>query len=444
MPRAHWEDGAEIVRNDLNAVSKGLQRELYDRLAYELMQRAENAFFQDSFLVQFSAANSIIIKKGVGFQTDSAQASPEPTKRMLYLAADTTKLISSPDSSNDRIDIVCVKAQIVDELIGSRKYKDATPAGTITTQSLVIQKDWEAEILIVDGTPGVSPVAPAVPTGYLKIAELYVTTVTGLAGSGAVTDSRSLLPVGSSTTINTTGYQRLPVGVAKTLAELFAASDALFKNGYFEYFDIDELGADPAAPAALSNKRRIYSKGGVVYVRDQLPGAAITPLGSGGGGGGGGANWQPVAGAGPVEDFEYDEKVWKFEQAAGQELTLWVRVPSSYLAGRQIKLKGMLYSPGASNNWKVQAQSTLVRKNNDAITSTANQQTANSGDITNAVANRLVEVSIDLSSSLGAINSVAVQPGDLLKVKLSRATPGGTEDTNDLRFIPSSTEVIFG
>ncbi len=47
MPRAHWEDGAEIVRNDLNATSKALQRELYDRVILELVQRAENAFFSD-------------------------------------------------------------------------------------------------------------------------------------------------------------------------------------------------------------------------------------------------------------------------------------------------------------------------------------------------------------------------------------------------------------
>lgn len=443
MPRAHWEDGAEIVRNDLNAVSKALQKELYDRVILELVQRAENAFFQDSFLCSYSSANQFNIKKGVGFQTDLAQASPEPQKRLIYRSADVTQLISSPDSVNDRIDIVCVKAAIVDELTGSRKYKDATTS-VITTQNLVIQKDWQAEILIVDGTPGVAPVAPAVPSGYLKIAEIYVTAVTGIANGGAITDSRALMPIGSSTTVNTTGFQRLPAGAAKTLLELFTASDALFKNGYFNYFDIDELVADPAAPAAASGKRRIYSKNGVVYVRDQAPGGAITPLGSGGGGGGGGANWVPVAGIGPVEDNEYDEKVWLFEQGAGQKLTLWAKVPTSYLAGRPIKMKGGFYSPSSSDDWKIQATCSLVRKNNDAVTSVANQNVSNSGDIVNAVANRFNEISLDLSTTLGAINSIAVQPGDLIKIEIERIAPSGTEDTADIRFIPSSTEVIFG
>jgi hypothetical protein len=438
MPRAHWEDGAEIVRNDLNATSKALQRELYDRVILELVQRAENAFFSDSFLCSFSSANQFIIKKGVGFISDAAQVSPEPQKRLLYRSADVTQLISSPDSVNDRIDIVCLIAGVVDELTGSRKFKDATTS-VITTQSLVIQKDWEAEILVVDGTPAVTPAAPAIPSGYIKIAEVYVTAVTGIANGAAITDTRSLMPIGSSTTVNTIGFQRLPAGAAKTLLELFTSADQFLKFGYFNYSDFDELGADPAAPGA--SKVRLYYKGGVWYGRSA---SGITPLGSGGGGGGGGANWVPVSGLGPVVDNEYDEKVWLFEQGAGQKLTLWSKVPTSYLAGRQIKMKGGFYSPSSADDWKVQATCTLIRKNNDAVTSVANQNVSNSGDIVNAVANRFNEISLDLSTTLGAINSVAVQPGDLIKIEIERIAPSGTEDAADLRFIPSSTEVIFG
>jgi len=438
MPRAHWEDGAEIVRNDLNATSKALQRELYDRVILELVQRAENAFFSDSFLCSFSSANQFIIKKGVGFISDAAQVSPEPQKRLLYRSADVTQLISSPDSVNDRIDIVCLRAGVVDELTGSRKFKDATTS-VITTQSLVIQKDWEAEILVVDGTPGVSPAAPAIPSGYIKIAEVYVTAVTGIANGAAITDTRSLMPIGSSTTVNTIGFQRLPAGASTSLLTLFTSIDSFLKFGYFNYSDFDELGADPAAPGA--SKVRLYYKGGVWYGRSA---SGITPLGSGGGGGGGGANWVPVAGLGPVQDNEYDEKVWLFEQGAGQKLTLWAKVPTSYLAGRQLKMKAGFYSPSSADDWKVQAVCTLIRKNNDAVTSVANQNVSNSGDIVNAVANRFNEISLDLSTTLGAINSIAVQPGDLIKIEIERIAPSGTEDTADIRFIPSSTEVIFG
>lgn len=438
MPRAHWEDGAEIVRNDLNAVAKALQKEMFDRVILELVQRAENAFFSDSFLCSFSSANQFIIKKGVGFQTDGTQVSPEPQKRLLFRAADVTQAISSPDSVNDRIDIVCLRAAVADELTGSRKFKDATTS-VISTQSLVIQKDWQAEVLVVDGTPGVSPVAPSVPSGYIKIAEIYVTAVTGIASGAAITDSRSLMPVGSATTVNTTVFLRLPAGSSTSLLSLFTSIDGFIRHGYFNYTDFDEVGSDPAAPGA--SKVRLYYKGGVWYGRTA---SGITPLGSGGGGGGGGANWVGVSGLSPIEDAEYDEKVWLFEQGAGQKLTLWVKVPTSYLAGRQVKMKGGFYSPSTADEWKVQAVATLIRKNNDPVTSVANQNTSDSGDITNAVADRFNELSFDLSTTLGAINSIAIQPGDLIKIEISRIAPTGTEDTADLRFIPSSTEVIFG
>lgn len=436
MPRAHWEDGVEIVRNDLNAVSKSMQRELYDRVILELIQRAEDSFFQDSFLVSYSSANQILVKKGVGFQTDSSQVSPEPQKRLLYRSADVSKLISTPDSVNDRIDIVCVKAALVDELTGSRKYKDATTQ-VISTQSLVIQKDWEAEITIFDGTPGVSPVAPATPVGYIKIAELQVTAVSGLSGAPAVSDERVIIPLGSATTVNTVGKQRVTAGAAVSISQLITDIDALLKNGYQNYCDFDELGADPANPGA--SKARLYYKGGVWYGRSP---SGIAPLGSGGGGGGG-ANWQPVSGAAPTEDYEYDEKVWKYEQGAAQALTLWVRVPSSYISGRPVTMKFGAYSPSSADQWKMQLLSTLVRKNNDAISSVANQNTDDSGDITNTVAERLIECSILLSSALGTINGVAISAGDLIKVELERIAPSGAEDAADVRFIPSSTEVIF-
>lgn len=439
MPRQNWEDGSEIVKQDLNNSPIGLQREFYDRVVYELIQRAEDSFFGDSFLCQFSAANAIIINKGVGFQTDLTQVNPEPTKRLLYLDADFTQNLDAPDSVNDRIDIVCVKATVVDSLTASRKYKDATPAGTVTTQTLVVQKDWEPEILLVQGVAAISPSVPATPSGYIKIAELYQNAAVGLSGAGDVDDKRSLMPLGSSTTLNTLGFSRLPAGAGKTLIELFTSTDGFLKNGYFEYFDIDDLGSDPAAPA--SGKVRIYSKNDVTYKR--AFGGAITPLGSGGGGGGS-LKWFSPSGEGPVEEEEYGESVFMFEQGLTQKVVAFIKVPDSYLTGRKISMIFGAYSPSASNQFKLQAKAYLIRKNNDAIDSVANLNTADSGDLTNTVAKRYRQISIDLSSSLGAINSLSVQPNDIIKVELSRIVPSGTEDTDTIRFISSSTEVKFG
>ena len=436
MPRRYHEDGSEIVVADQNAVPVAVLREVYDRLAYEMLQRVGNAFFGDSFTVSFASATSVNVKKGLGFQTDLDQESPEPERRPLFLPEDVNTIVGGADSVNDRIDLVCVKNALIDELTGTRKVKDAI-SDVISNESLVVQQDWEAEILMVEGTPGVSPVAPSVPTGYIAIASLLITAGVGL-DSGDITDLRTLMPIGGAVTIDTSLFARITADPALALDQALLDIDTLLKYGHLAYTDLDELAVAPSSPGAT--KQRLYLKDNILY-RKTSAGVA-TPVGSGGGGGGG-ANWQPVSGLSPVEDYEYDEKIWKFETGSLEALTLWVRVPTSYIAGTQVSMKASFYSPSAANMWKMQAVAALIRKNNDAIDGVANLNTANSGDITNAVAKRMREISITLSDSGGLINSLAISPGDIIKVTLSRIAPSGTDDTADVRFIPSSTEVSF-
>lgn len=164
----------------------------------------------------------------------------------------------------------------------------------------------------------------------------------------------------------------------------------------------------------------------------------------GGGGGGGGANWMPAAGIGAFESYEYDEKVWLFQSGGGQKLILWVKIPEGYNTGTQIKSKLGFYSPAITNNFKIRVTATLVRAGQDAINSTTNQNVINTSDITNATtANKLQVLSFDLTNTVGQINSVGVSKNDLIKLELTRVTPTGTDDTSDIRFIPSSTEVLL-
>ena len=154
-------------------------------------------------------------------------------------------------------------------------------------------------------------------------------------------------------------------------------------------------------------------------------------------------SWRGVTGLNPIESFEYDESVHLFESGALQALTMWVKVPSWYKAGKQILMKASHYSPGSTNNFKFQSTAYLVRKNTDAITSTTNLRTSTNGDVLNTLANQLREVTYDLTDTTGRINAVAVSPGDLIKVIIQRIAPSGTADTSDVRMISGSTEVSF-
>ncbi len=249
MPRRNWQDGMEIVYEDLNSISSAMERLLFDRSVFQMMQQTEDAFFNDGFLVEYASSSSVTVRAGIGHQTDSSQVSPEPVKRLLHKAAQTTHDITTPDGSLDRIDLLVVKAAIETELSGTRKYKDAATS-TISNQTMVLQKDWESDVEFVLGTPGGVPVAPSTPVGYLKIAELYVTAASGLAGAGAVTDYRTLMPVGGDVKIDTSALSRITTGGSTTIDTIIADIDALLKNGYQEYTDFDDLAAHPGNPAA--------------------------------------------------------------------------------------------------------------------------------------------------------------------------------------------------
>lgn len=142
----------------------------------------------------------------------------------------------------------------------------------------------------------------------------------------------------------------------------------------------------------------------------------------------------------PVESAENYEKVWLFSsaQAGTEKLVMFLKVPAGYQAGNQISLKIAQYSPSASNTQLLQATAYLIRKAvATAVSSTANSRTSTNTALTNTLADAYREATLDLTTSAGLINAVAVAAGDMLRVELFRGTD---TDTADIRFIPSATE----
>lgn len=176
---------------------------------------------------------------------------------------------------------------------------------------------------------------------------------------------------------------------------------------------------------------------GVLYIDD---GADLIPVGSGSGGGGGSINWHADNANAPVQDTEFNEKVFKFESGLGQEIYTYIKVPQSYAAGAPITMYITQYSPASSGTQKLQSTAYLIRKNTDAIDSTTNSRASTNSALTNTVAKQYREAALDLTDSSGEINGVAVAPGDLIKVVLTR---GSDTDTDEIRFVSDATEVTF-
>lgn len=434
-------DGMEVIFQDLNELQAFLQQEIYDRVIFEMLERTEDAFFADSHLVSYVSATSVSVQPGVGFQTDSSVDASEPTKRMLYRSAVATLNLQAPDSVNDRIDIVVAKAQLVNGTPETRKFKNAGDL-TVSDESFVTDVDWQTDLQIVAGTPAGSPSEPAVPAGYIKIATLTVNAVAGLSGAGDVADNRNLMPTGANAPINTLAFNRLTQQAALAIQTAFEEIDALLVNGKLTTNIFEDSVSDPAAPPT-DKDRVIYNKDGTLFVRESDPeGGAILPLGSGAGGGGG-SKWEGDALA-PIEAFENGYPVFKYGQPGeNQELYLFLRVPSGYLPGRQIKAFLPMYSPSTADEYKFEIQSTLIRVGQDGLDDNSNQQTSNLNVANTATANELKSLEFALTSATGQINGFSVSPNDIIKLRLKRISADGSEDSGDVRLIQSGTEVTF-
>lgn len=179
-----------------------------------------------------------------------------------------------------------------------------------------------------------------------------------------------------------------------------------------------------------------------LYVDD---GSALRAVG--GSGGGSALRWiMNDAGLSPREEFANGMRVfWYTQDGIGSEkMYCLVKVPSTYNAGDQINMILGLYTPATSNNCLIRSVATLLRAGTDAVTSTTNQRTSTNTDkAIQSTTNLAMTTTLDLTSSTGTINSVAVAAGDFILVELKRATPSGTDTSSDVAVLPEGTEVTF-
>jgi hypothetical protein len=225
--RVNLNEGQEIIRADFNKLQAAKEREFYDRVFYEILKRTTDGFFQGSCLVTRVNATTCQVAAGLGFQNDTEQSSPEPTKRPIFVAENTNKAIAAAHGSLNRIDIVSIKSARATTLTEERRYK-ATIESEVTNQEFDVETDWEAEILVTAGTPHANPEVPGTPEGYIKIAELLITAAIGLDSGDDITDTRNLLPImASSSSTGSPEYDAIVGNPAKPEVGYTSLKDAL-------------------------------------------------------------------------------------------------------------------------------------------------------------------------------------------------------------------------
>lgn len=159
------------------------------------------------------------------------------------------------------------------------------------------------------------------------------------------------------------------------------------------------------------------------------------------GGGGGSLQWIEDANS-PTPLLENHIRVYAFQAGVSQTIYATIKVPSTFSTGNPIKLRTFIYTPDSSGTALIQSTATLIRTNFDTMSSTANQyvSTNTATTLSAGTVNIPQILLLDLTSSSGQINSITVNPGDIIQVSLYR---GSDTATSDIKVPVYGAEVTF-
>lgn len=159
-----------ITKVGTDYVSTGVQEDDLYHIANDFIANAGVLDVVNSFKVTQRAAGanmSVDVSAGTCYVLNSAWTTNDTVDTKYWRVVSDeihNQAINSNASGNPRIDIVCIKVDTT-----------ATPDANASNVATVV---------VVAGTPGASPVAPATPSNHLKLAEVTVAN-----GATSITDS---------------------------------------------------------------------------------------------------------------------------------------------------------------------------------------------------------------------------------------------------------------
>lgn len=207
--------------------------------------------------------------------------------------------------------------------------------------------------------------------------------------------------------------------------------------GQLEVAQMENLAADPTGTGNVPG--RVYYNTTTNQAKIYNSSAGVWQVVGGGSGLGAFLGFYPNPGDSPIEGEDgAGLKFWEFEdEQVGQILWGFVKVPNTYAPGVQLKLAITVESDEVGSAQLImQAQTYLIRKDTDALSSVTNSETNTANYSPGSL--QAKELLIDLTDANGEINSIAVAAGDILKVALSKPTDASTEN---IRLFESLVEV---
>lgn len=189
----------KVGSDDINQLQLALFQALQDDTLYNYFGRSAQGCLGSGLKGSYVSALASSIAVGAGFYFDSTKTGFTPKFQQIVAASAISVTHTAADATHDRIDVVALSPNFAVTATASRFVKTGG-TGPITAQTVNKYQADSYTLHVVAGTPASSPVAPSVPAGSIPIMQCYITAVSGMSGSGAVTDTRTVLtfPVSNS------------------------------------------------------------------------------------------------------------------------------------------------------------------------------------------------------------------------------------------------------
>jgi hypothetical protein len=189
-----FEDGFFFNHDDFNNMSRFLESQLWD--TWSTLARLDDAdvnagnlrsqpnlghaycFSHGGAPYPSATTRTIKLHGGVIAQQVTQGAVGDAPRFLAYFLEDNevNHQLTVGDATFNRFDILCVRLSVDDFDSTSRDEEDASTRVN-TSQLTLITRRVKVESQIVIGTPGASPVEPATPAGWVKVASILVPTL---------------------------------------------------------------------------------------------------------------------------------------------------------------------------------------------------------------------------------------------------------------------------
>lgn len=200
--------------------------------------------------------------------------------------------------------------------------------------------------------------------------------------------------------------------------------------------------------ANLTTYAATASNGQICFATDtkamfQIIDNVLTPVGSGGGGSS--LKWAKSGTTSPETYLIDGMELESFYDTETMEIYTTITIPTSYRAGKQIKLvAGAFFCSSAAGNVFFKTQTALLRDSSTVLGTYSNIHTSTNSQVTLTVSNQLKAIGdLQLTDASGQINGVAVAAGDKLRVRLYRDIASETSSATTAHLMINNFETKF-